>query len=375
MPADFNDPRWGGYVPWFLRHSDFAARGDFATFFSHLSQRLKRLFEFNECGVQFPHFGSRLETESLQRFKYDGRESLATSIHRYFSPDTLDYEVRLRIRNDETKLRQMEEGIRILGHALHPPRTTLAPGRDSRIQPIPAKDRAKAEEEYANMKARAETLRTNATHNHYSSAVIERIGVLEALLRILPTQTSWHAALIQDILRFFAASQVMLTIQTDDGFPLRIVPLDEPLLQTEVVDKLLPRLFEKFPDRARELVSAYHDLIGGKDGDSIFAEAFKTLEQLARDVTLDSGFVFDESHLDKHFPLLHSTIHQTLIRLGGHRGDKAGHGKDAPPPHEIRYLLFAICNAALLLLDYPGNSTGELKSELSKSGAGTINPR
>ena len=24
--------RLGGYVPWFLRHSDFAARGDFAVF-------------------------------------------------------------------------------------------------------------------------------------------------------------------------------------------------------------------------------------------------------------------------------------------------------------------------------------------------------
>jgi hypothetical protein len=54
------------------------------------------------------------------------------------------------------------------------------------------------------------------------------------------------------------------------------------------------------------------------------------MEKLARDVTLDSGFMFDKSHLDKHFPLLHSTIHQTLIRLAGHRGDKAGHGKDAP---------------------------------------------
>ncbi|GEM_PF-4016016 len=134
-----------------------------------------------------------------------------------------------------------------------------------------------------------------------------------------------------------------------------IVPLDEPLLQTEVIDKLVPRLFEKFPERAKELVGAYHVLVSGKDCDSIFAEAFKTLEQLARDITLDSGFVFDKSHLDKHFPLLHPTIHQTLVRLGGHRGDKAGHGKDAPPLHEIRYLLFAVCNSALLLLDYPGN--------------------
>ena len=64
-------------LPWFLRHSDFAARGDFAVFFSHLSQRLKRLFEFNECGVNFAHFGSCLETESFQRSSYrDGQKKL-----------------------------------------------------------------------------------------------------------------------------------------------------------------------------------------------------------------------------------------------------------------------------------------------------------
>lgn len=355
MPADFNDPRWGGYVPWFLRHSDFAARGDLPTFFSHLSQRLKRLFKFNECNVQLTHFGPWLETESLQRFSYDERETLDTNIHRYFSPATLDSEVRIRIHQDEKELRQIEEAVNMLGLALNPPPITLGSGGSSRILPIPAKDRAKAEEEYANLKSRAGILRINAKQRHYAPLVIERIGVLEALLRILPTQTPWHAVLIQDILRFFAASQVMLTIKTDAGFPPRIVPLDEPLLQTEVIDKLVPRLFEKFPERAKELVGAYHALVSGKDCDSIFAEAFKTLEQLARDITLDSGFVFDKSHLDKHFPLIHPTIHQTLVRLGGHRGDKAGHGKDAPPLHEIRYLLFAVCNSALLLLDYPGN--------------------
>src|SRR5262249_26980076 len=104
MPADFNDARWGGYVPWFLRQSNFSARGDFPTFFSRLSQRLRRLFKFNECNVHLTHFGPLLETESLQRFRYDEREALDTSIQRYFSPGTLDSEVRIHIHNDE-KLR------------------------------------------------------------------------------------------------------------------------------------------------------------------------------------------------------------------------------------------------------------------------------
>jgi hypothetical protein len=342
-------------VPWFLRHSDFAARGDFPTFFSHLSQRLKRLFEFNECGVNFGHFGSWLEMESLQRFKYDGRETLAASIHRYFDPGTLDYEVRTRIHNNEKELADLEKNVRMFELILDPPPQTTGFNQGMKIQPVQPKDRPKFEEAYRNLKSRAETLRSSTKQKYYASLVIERIGVLEALLRILPTQTPWHAVLIQDVQRFFAESQVMLIIKTDDGLPPRIVPLDEPLLQTEVVDKLVPRLSDKFPERARELIGSYHALIGGKDGDSIFAEAFKTLEQLARDITLDSGFMFDKSHLNKHFPLLHPTIHQTLILLAAHRGDKAGHGKDAPPPHEIRYLLFAVCNAALLLLDYPSN--------------------
>lgn len=34
------------------------------------------------------------------------------------------------------------------------------------------------------------------------------------------------------------------------------------------------------------------------------------------------------------------------------RGDEGAHGRKAPDPYEIRYLLFQLCNTALLLLDY-----------------------
>ena len=228
MPADFNDQRWGGYVPWFLRQADFAARGDSPTFFSHLSQRLKRLFKFNECGVNFPHFGSCLETESLQRFKYDEGEALETTIHRYFSPGTLDYEVRTGIQNDEKQLGQMEEAIAILDLALNPPPITLGFGGGSGIQAIPEKDRAATEKQYANMKSRAETLRSNAKQKRYASLVTERIGVLKSCCVSCLSKRLGTQPLFKIFYDTFAASQVMLTIQTDDGFP-RIVPLDEPL--------------------------------------------------------------------------------------------------------------------------------------------------
>ncbi|MGH8291206.1 MAG: hypothetical protein ACREV7_19760 [Steroidobacteraceae bacterium] len=35
-----------------------------------------------------------------------------------------------------------------------------------------------------------------------------------------------------------------------------------------------------------------------------------------------------------------------------HRVDEAAHGRGAPDSYEIRYLLFQVCNIALLLLDY-----------------------
>jgi hypothetical protein len=96
----------------------------------------------------------------------------------------------------------------------------------------------------------------------------------------------------------------------------------------------------------------------------VFVEAFKTLEEIARGITGHKRFEFNNSNLTKYFPMLHGTIHETLIKLRGHRGDKAGHGKNAPPPYEIRYLLFTICNAALLLLEYPYGVNHETKANI-----------
>ena len=80
-------------------------------------------------------------------------------------------------------------------------------------------------------------------------------------------------------------------------------------------------------------------------------EAFKTLEAIAKALTQDNTFEFKNEHLRKHFPNLHPTIHQTMLKLSAHRGDEGAHGRDAPEPHEMRYLLFSICNVALLMLD------------------------
>ncbi|MEW6684228.1 MAG: hypothetical protein AB1451_15130 [Nitrospirota bacterium] len=109
----------------------------------------------------------------------------------------------------------------------------------------------------------------------------------------------------------------------------------------------------KYPARAQELIEAYQRLLKGDKPDEIFAGAFKTLEELARSMAGDSKFEFKKTDLTKYFPQLHPTIHERIAKVAAHRGDKASHGRSAPSQHEIRYLLFEICNIALLLLDHP----------------------
>jgi len=201
--------------------------------------------------------------------------------------------------------------------------------------------------------------------NHFRTLAHQRIGVLEALLRIVH-DTTWLPSLIVDIRRAFAESRVMLDLR---GTPPLIVPLDEPLLQTEVIDRLLPRLALHFPQQEKDLTKAYHDLVQGVDANTIFGNAFKALEKVARQIIGDQTLVLNEERdLRKYFPLLHPTIYSTINKLAAYRGDKGAHGRQGPPPHEMRYLLFSICNIALLFLDYPSPT----KSAHKEKGSGVF---
>ena len=344
MSTDLKDPRWGDYVPWFLRHKDFNAAGQFSTFFSLVSQRLSRLFMFNEPGIpNLPHFGSWLESESLQRFRFTSATEVSGQISYYFNPKRLDEEAKERAQNDPEE--KNVENVRVKWDAAR-----LAVARNPSAeanQTVSSLYVLFGESEKASRDTREERIAA-----HYNQLVIERLEVLQCLLGLLPKNNSFTQLLIRDLRRFFAESGVMLDIIVTDQVPI-IRPMEEPLLQKAVLEELMPRLSSHYPDRAREFIDAYHNLLEGEEGDKVFSDAFKTLEAFARDLTGDTGFMFDRRHLDKNFGNLHATIHETLIKVAGHRGDKASHGRDAPPPHEMRYLLFAICNAALLLLDYP----------------------
>ena len=149
--------------------------------------------------------------------------------------------------------------------------------------------------------------------------IIDRIGVLEILLQALQRENGFFD-FTRDVRSYLAEAQIMLDLDRDTYL---IKLLEEPLLQREVLDKLLPRLASQFPERAKEFSNAYHDMIDGKKFDDIFIGAFKTLEALAREITKDNSFEFKIGDLQKHFPKLHRTIHDTMIKLSGHQSDES----------------------------------------------------
>jgi hypothetical protein len=320
MTVDLIDPRWGGYAPWFLRYEDFKDKGNFDVFFSLVSKRLETALLFDALGISnLLQFGAKLESESLQRFRFDSSYAIAAQVSQYFDPITIQTETESHFSADE----------KLAAHLLE-----ITAGR------------TKAKQEGMHQKQ-------SSIATYHSQLVLESLSVLECFLRIIPDKRGdGFNQLIRDIKRFLAAANILLDINTTGPTPV-IVPMEETLIQQQVIDKLLPRLSQRLPERGNELISAYHSMLEGKSADSIFAEAFKTLEAIARDLTGDKNFVFDKSCLNNYYKSLHPTIHNTLIQLAAHRGDKASHGKDAPAAHEIRYVLFAICNSALLLLDYP----------------------
>jgi hypothetical protein len=133
-------------------------------------------------------------------------------------------------------------------------------------------------------------------------------------------------------------------------------PLEEPLLDREVIQQLLPRLAAKYPDLKRDIIGAYHDLLQGKNSNTVFGNGFKVIEELAHRITGQRFTLSDNKALNKYFGKLHGTILVTIAKLADHRGDKGGHHRKGPDPYEMRYLLFSICNIALLFLEYQSSN-------------------
>ena len=335
-PAHIDD-RWGGYVPWFLRYAQAPSDGDFDTYFKRVGQRLERLMNFEVALVNVDHFGARLETESLQRFEHRAGFALGPQLRTYFDPRGIREHASFRASRDPE---QQRVRTLLVQESLRRDFTPSFPGQ------VPP---GFASEEFLRAEQEAERTQPARMAQHMRVLAAERLGVLEALLKELHiTATASLAELIRDLRRSGAEARIPLDIRGDTP---RIIPLDERLLQETVIDPLLGRLQACWPERASELLTAYHDVLLGRPLDEVFSSAYKSLEAIARSVTGDGQFEFTQKDLKRHFPQLHPTIYNTCLHLQAHRGDAAAHGRKPPSMSEIRYLLFQICNIALLLFD------------------------
>lgn len=286
--APAHDERWGDHVPWSLRYHVILERGNWTKFLSLLSYRLASLIEHHEAGIQG-------YDHFMQRLSTESLGRFVAKNNSY----TPSLQLRLFFSPDEINKEIYE-------------RREKDPHRP----------------------------------------ILDRLEVLQSFLVLLPQHQRHNSlpSVVRDIKRFAADSNIWLSIKGD---PPTLVPLEEPLLQKEVLDRLLPRLEEKFPQRATDLIRAYHDLLKGEDTNTIFGNAFKALEQVARDLSgVTQLQLSDRAALERAFPHLHGTIRETITKLAAHRGDEAGHGRKGPDEYEIRYLLFSICNVALVLLEY-----------------------
>ena len=339
------DDRWGSYQPWFLRYEELTLGGNVYTFLDRVAHRLHQLFIYNELGIHnLDHFGALLQTDSLHRFEHGTGASLAQELAAYFDSDT----VRQAVEDGLLKDPQVNAAQdRLNGLIISQARGFFEGGNSAQV----------SDSMVETARAAWEEAKRTRRPRYYHTTVLARITVLESVLRLAHqdklTNTDSITALVRDLRRFLADANVPLDIR---GTPPQLCPIDEEMFHQEVVSKLLPRLDARFPDQAKELVDAYHDLMSGASFDSIFAEAFKSLEEIARAVSGVTSFTFTEKHLSRAFPGLHPTVRETMLQLAAHRGDRAAHARKPPNALEMRYLLFSICNMALLLIDYCENT-------------------
>ena len=338
-PPNLQDDRWGGYIPWFLRHPDFAILGQFDIFFDRVAHRLKQVVNRGEAGIfSVADLGDIIESDSHQCFRFSSLGTLTAQIETFFAPTQIETETENLTQHDPLVIEAVNNYNTFIRRAA----LNVA---------IPDLEKLMASPKCQAALTQLNEIRSLRREFYRIKLVSGRLTVLEIVLRLVKATPAFSQ--LRDILRkYLAEAQIMLDIAETDG---RIVPMEEALLQKEVIDRLLPRLANRFPQQEKDLVRAYHDLVQGVDTDKIFVLAVKALEEIARRVSgMPKLTLDDQKDLKVAFPDLHPTIYTTIIKLTAHRGDKGAHGRQGPPPHEMRYLLFSICNVALLFLDYPG---------------------
>ncbi len=85
--SNLQDDRWGGYIPWFLRHPDFPTLGYFDLFFERVGHRIKQVVNRGEAAgiLNVADLGETIESDSHQCFRFKSDRSLAGQIEFFCS--------------------------------------------------------------------------------------------------------------------------------------------------------------------------------------------------------------------------------------------------------------------------------------------------
>lgn len=316
---NLQDDRWGGYVPWFLRHPDFAILGHFDIFFDRVAHRLKQVVNRNEAGFSnIADLGATIESDSHRCIRFSD-EALAAQIESYFLPTGIASEADDLTNRDSVVVEVTNCYAPLLKQLAQKKEFTGIPdpslGLGDRCSPLLKMAQIEASPEAREAAVKRDKTRSVQREVHYKGLVLKRLTVLESVLRLVKARPAFPE-LRGNLRKYLAEAQIMLDIAETDG---RIVPMEEALLQKEVIDRLLPRLANRFPQQEKDLVKAYHDLVQGVDTDAIFVLAMKALEEIARQVSGKPKLTLDDlKNLKAAFPDMHPTIHATILKLTAH---------------------------------------------------------
>ena len=211
-------------------------------FFSRVAHRLKQLINTGGAvNYGYPDLGDVIESESHQCFRFNSDGTLAAQIESFFMPSRIWGEA-YKLAEDDPLVKAAHVKYKAVpGSSRDPNFVFNVPEFE-----IHSPELLQTAEGYRN------TLSSQRGF-HRARLVLQRLTVLESVVRLVKA-THAFPPLRENLRRYLAEAQIMLDIKETDG---RIVPMEETLLQKEVIDRLLQRLSARFPRQEKDLVKAY----------------------------------------------------------------------------------------------------------------------
>ena len=196
QPPNLQDDRWGGYVPWFLRHPDFAVLGHFDLFFDRVAPRIKQVVNRNEAGSSnIADLGETIAINSDQCFRFNSDKALAAQIESYFVPTQIASEADELTNRDPFVVEVTNCYAALLEQLAQKKEYTGIPGPSSPSSPLSrlgniSSPLLKMAQIRASPEARAASAKRDKTRSaqrevHYKKLVLKRLTVLESVLRLV----------------------------------------------------------------------------------------------------------------------------------------------------------------------------------------------